>query len=56
MPLVLQSKLLRVLQNKQVERVGGISPVEVDVRVISASHKDLKELVRKGKFRDFISG
>ncbi|MEW6243739.1 MAG: sigma 54-interacting transcriptional regulator [Bacillota bacterium] len=52
MPLVLQAKLLRVLQDKEVERVGGIRPVSVDVRVISASHKDLEELVMKGAFRE----
>ena len=52
MPLALQSKLLRVLQDRQVERVGGVSPIDVDVRVISASHKNLEELVARGDFRE----
>jgi DNA-binding NtrC family response regulator len=52
MPLHLQAKLLRVLQERQVERVGSISPRPVDVRVISATHRDLGEMVRARRFRE----
>ena len=51
-PLALQSKLLRVLQEKNFERVGGTKTLEVDVRIISASNKDLKEEVAMGRFRE----
>ncbi len=51
-PLALQSKLLRVLQEKTFERVGGIKTLNVDVRIISASNKDLKEEVVLGNFRE----
>jgi DNA-binding NtrC family response regulator len=51
MPLVMQAKLLRVLEGGQVERVGGDKAVTVDVRVIVATHRNLDELVRKGQFR-----
>jgi two-component system, NtrC family, response regulator len=51
-PLVLQSKLLRVLQEKTFERVGGAKTLTVDVRIISASNKDLKEEVALGNFRE----
>ncbi len=51
MPSVMQTKLLRVLEGGEVERVGGGRPVIVDVRVIAATHRDLQELVRQGKFR-----
>ncbi len=51
-PLALQSKLLRVLQEKQFERVGGSKTFDVDVRIISASNRDLKEEVNKGQFRE----
>jgi two-component system response regulator GlrR len=52
MPLSTQSKLLRVLQERQFYPVGSESPIEVDVRVIVATNKDLEEQVRKGLFRD----
>jgi two-component system response regulator GlrR len=52
MPLATQSKLLRVLQERQFYPVGSQAPVEVDVRVIVATNKDLEEQVRKGLFRD----
>jgi two-component system response regulator GlrR len=52
MPLATQSKLLRVLQERQFYPVGGDAPVAVDVRVIVATNKDLAEQVRKGMFRD----
>jgi DNA-binding NtrC family response regulator len=51
MPLAMQAKLLRVLEEGEVERVGGDRPVRVDVRVIVATHRDLEEQVRQGKFR-----
>ncbi len=51
-PLALQAKLLRVLQEKNFERVGGTKTLEVDVRIISASNKDLKEEVAMGRFRE----
>lgn len=47
-----QIKILRVLQEKQFERVGGESTLEVDVRVISATNRDLKEEIEKGNFRE----
>jgi DNA-binding NtrC family response regulator len=51
MPLAMQAKLLRVLEERQVERVGGDRPVPVDVRVIVATHRDLDKLVAAGGFR-----
>ncbi len=51
-PLALQSKLLRVLQEKSFERVGGTKTLTVDVRIISASNRDLKEEVSQGRFRE----
>ena len=51
-PLALQSKLLRILQEKTFERVGGTKTIEVDVRIISASNKDLREEVAGGRFRE----
>ena len=51
MPLAMQAKLLRVLEENEVERVGGEKPVRVDVRVIVATHRDLSALTREGKFR-----
>ncbi|MGW8194449.1 MAG: sigma-54-dependent transcriptional regulator [Desulforhopalus sp.] len=51
-PLALQAKLLRVLQEKTFERVGGGKTIEVDVRIISASNKDLREEVAAGRFRE----
>jgi DNA-binding NtrC family response regulator len=51
MPLAMQAKLLRVLEENEVERIGGDKPVPVDVRVIVATHCNLETLVRKGKFR-----
>lgn len=51
MPLPMQAKLLRVLEEGEVERVGGDKPVKVDVRVVVATHRNLEELARDGKFR-----
>jgi len=52
MPLNLQAKLLRFLQEKIVERVGGRDEIEVDVRVICATNKNLPEMVKEGSFRE----
>ncbi len=51
MPLEMQAKLLRVLQEKELDRVGGDVPVKIDVRVIAATNYDIEEQVRQGKFR-----
>lgn len=51
MPLTLQAKLLRVLEEKEVRPVGATESVAVDVRIVSASHRDLEELVRSDHFR-----
>jgi sigma-54 specific flagellar transcriptional regulator A len=51
-PLSMQVKLLRVLQNRTVERLGGTRPIAVDVRVITGSKRDLRQLVSDGKFRE----
>jgi two-component system nitrogen regulation response regulator NtrX len=51
MPMVMQAKLLRVLEERQVERVGGDRTIPVDVRVVVATHRNLDELVKKGAFR-----
>lgn len=48
----LQAKLLRVLQNKEITRLGDTKPVKVDVRIIAATNKDLKQLVNENKFRE----
>jgi len=52
MPLHMQAKLLRVLEEGEVERVGGEKPVRVDVRVLVATHRDLAALAKDGKFRE----
>ena len=52
MPLHMQVKILRVLQEAVVERVGGITAIPVNVRIISATNVDLETLVRKGRFRE----
>jgi len=51
LPLSMQAKLLRVLQDKKVDPVGGINPTKVDVRIIAATNDDLFELVEQGRFR-----
>lgn len=51
MPLFLQAKLLRVLQEKTVERIGSAKQIPIDVRIVAATHKDLEELVAEKKFR-----
>ncbi|WP_019029504.1 nitrogen regulation protein NR(I) [Colwellia piezophila] len=52
MPLDIQTRLLRVLSDGQFYRVGGHSPVQVDVRIIAATHQHLEERVKKGEFRE----
>jgi transcriptional regulator with PAS, ATPase and Fis domain len=52
MPLPLQSKLLRVLQEKEIDRIGGTRPIPIDARVIAISNVDLKTAVTEGKFRE----
>ncbi|MDM8514891.1 sigma-54 dependent transcriptional regulator [Desulfobacterales bacterium HSG16] len=52
MPLTMQAKLLRVLQEREVVRVGGEKVVSVDVRVLAATNKDLMEMIEKGVFRE----
>ncbi len=51
MPLAMQSKLLRVLEEGEVERVGGDKPIPVDARVVVATHRNLEEMVKQGAFR-----
>jgi len=51
MPLAMQAKLLRVLEEGEIERIGGEKPIPVDVRVLVATHRNLENLVREGKFR-----
>jgi propionate catabolism operon transcriptional regulator len=51
MPLALQSRLLRVLEEREVVRVGGVRPIPINVRIISATHCDLEQRIREGKFR-----
>jgi PAS domain S-box-containing protein len=51
MPLNMQASLLRVLQEKEINRIGGLEPIPVDVRILASTNKDLEEEVRKGNFR-----
>jgi two-component system response regulator AtoC len=51
MPLSMQAKILRALQERQIERLGGVKSIGVDVRVITATHQNLDNLVAEGKFR-----
>jgi len=52
MPLHLQAKILRVLENREIERLGGERTIDVDVRVMAATHQDLKKLISEGRFRE----
>jgi transcriptional regulator with GAF, ATPase, and Fis domain len=52
MPLAMQAKLLRVLEEGEIERVGGGHPLTIDVRVVVATHRNLEEQVRQGTFRE----
>ena len=51
-PMSMQVKLLRVLQERRFERVGGAEPIEIDVRVVAATHRNMDDLIREGKFRE----
>lgn len=52
LPLSMQAKLLRVLQEKEVRRIGGEKTIKIDARIISATNKNLQDLVEEGKFRE----
>ena len=52
LPLALQTKLLRVLETGSLRRVGGTDYIKVDVRIVAATHRNLKQMVQKGKFRE----
>ena len=52
MPLAMQAKLLRFLQERVFERVGGRQEIAIDVRIVCATHQDLKELIKAGRFRE----
>jgi DNA-binding NtrC family response regulator len=52
MPVPLQAKLLRVLQEREVDRLGGKKPLPIDIRVISTTNRDLREMIRAGNFRE----
>ncbi len=52
MPMALQAKLLRFLQERTIDRIGGVQPVSVDVRVVCATHRDVKDLISQGTFRE----
>ncbi|HEY1189977.1 MAG TPA: sigma-54 dependent transcriptional regulator [Gemmata sp.] len=51
-PMSMQIKLLRVLQERRFERVGGTETIDVDVRIVAATHQDMEKLVKDGKFRE----
>lgn len=52
LPAAAQVRLLRVLQQQEIERVGGSDPIQIDVRIISATHRNLEEMVKLGQFRE----
>lgn len=52
MPLAMQSKLLRVIQERELVRVGGVKPIPIDIRIVAATNKDLKKAMRLGTFRE----
>jgi DNA-binding NtrC family response regulator len=52
MDIQLQSKLLRVLQEREIDRIGGISPISIDVRIIATTNTDIKKQLKDGKFRE----
>lgn len=52
MPLALQAKTLRFLQEKEIDRVGGLKPIKIDVRIIAATNQNLEEMITQGKFRE----
>jgi transcriptional regulator with GAF, ATPase, and Fis domain len=52
LPLQAQVRLLRVLQHKEIERVGGTNPITIDVRIITATHQKIEEMITSGRFRE----
>ena len=52
MPLNMQAKLLRVLQEKEIEKIGGYKTIPVDIRIIAATRKNLEEMIENGQFRE----
>ena len=52
LPLNMQVKLLRVIQEREITPVGGVKPIPIDVRIVSATNRDLQDLVRQDKFRE----
>ncbi len=52
LPVAIQAKLLRVLQEREIERVGGSRPIAVDLRIVAATNRDLERAIREGKFRE----
>lgn len=52
MPMVLQVKLLRVLSEREIDRIGGTKPIKIDVRVVAATHHNLEDSIKNGKFRE----
>ncbi|MHA2937149.1 sigma-54 interaction domain-containing protein [Vibrio sp. RC27] len=55
LPLEAQVRLLRVIQNREIERVGGTSTIPVDIRIICATHQNIEALIKEGKFREDLS-
>ena len=55
MPLNMQVKILRVLQERSFERVGGVETIQTDVRIIAATHKDLEQMIRDDNFRQDLT-
>lgn len=49
--MTLQSKLLRVLQEQELEHVGGVKPIKINVRIICSTNQNLQKLIAEGKFR-----
>jgi len=52
MDIQLQSKLLRVLQEREIDRIGGMEPIPVDVRIIATTNRDIEKQIRDGRFRE----
>ncbi len=52
LPMALQAKLLRFLQERRIERIGGRAEIPVDIRIVCATHQDLQELIAEGRFRE----
>ena len=52
MPLTMQVKLLRVLEERKIERLGSVNEIELDIRIIAATNRDLEQMIKDGKFRE----